>query len=1013
MKLHSNIVLQKSAPVIMKEICMLICLFYSVFAIGQTKSVSGKVLSQKDGTAISKATISLPDNKVFAAGDDGTFIISVPSEKIIITITAVGYTPKQQEIAALENNLIIYLEEADKLLNEVVVVGYSDKKRSELTSAVAVVNADKLKDVTTNSVGAMLQGKVAGLQVVNSSGVPGAAAEIRLRGVSSVNASQSPLFVVDGIIGGNYDPNDVESITVLKDAAATAMYGSQANAGVILVTTKKAKTSKPLFEARMTTGWRTPDYGNMVLMNGQELYEYQKEFYRDYIPGTDENSYKIDLLKFYAERPRSLETQDYSWTNEIFKPALLQNYYASVSGKSEKADYYLGISYYNEKGTFLNTGFERLNLRAGATLRFGNKISFINNINISGVSGTSYDYNDVYYAYLNLPWDNPYDSAGNALYVDGNSTFKWWSRDKVNPLHTIGHSDHPYKGFDVNYDANLNIKLNDWLSFASTNRVSADFSKSTNFYSPEVAGQFSGTGYLDEQAIFNYGGISNNLFKIGFKTGLHSISGLAGVAFEAGKTEVLGGSGRGLPLGLKVLDVVSSNVGVNGYSDESALLSFISQANYGYDNKYFLTASYRVDGSTAFQKDKRYGSFPALSAAWLVSNESFLQSSKVINSLKLRAGYGVTGTQDIGASRYLGLYSLSTQYNSQSAATPLQLASPGLTWESKFQTNIGVDIGVYKRINLSIDVYNNLTKDLLLQVSQPLSVGFETRWENAGEIKNTGIEFALSTINVQSKHFTWATDFNINFNKNKLQNLPANFIKTGAWSISQTYNSGGNLYEFYMPVWLGVDPQTGSPLWEQIITDEDGKEIGREATSQYADASFQQVGSALPKYQGGLTNTFSYKNISLSVNAYFIYGNKVYSNNLRFLMNDGNEPYYNQIVLPSGYSIWSQPGDIASNPSPQNAANAQEVSTRYLKDGSFLSIRNITLAYSLPSDVLKRLSVQDAVLSFSADNVYTFTKFLGQDPQTTITPDIYTTPGVSDFKYPNNRQYLFNISIKF
>ncbi len=1013
MKLYFNLELQKCSPVIMKQICMAICIVSVVFATAQTKTVSGKILSQKDQSIISKATISLPGNKNLAADEDGTFSISLPPEKIVITVSAVGYVTKQVEVAALENNIIIYLVEADKLLNEVVVVGYSDKKRSELTSAVTVVNADKLKDVTTNNVGAMLQGKVAGLQVVNSSGVPGASAEIRLRGVSSVNAAQSPLFVVDGIIGGNYDPNDVESITVLKDAAATAMYGSQANAGVILVTTKKAKTNKPLFEARLTTGLRTPDYGSMVLMNGQQLYDYQKEFYRDYIPGTDENSYKIDLLKFYAERPRSLESQNYSWTDAIFKPALLQNYYVSVSGKTEKSDYYLGVSYYNEKGTFLNTGFERLNLRAGATLRISKAVSFTNNINISGVNGRSYDYNDVYYAYLNLPWDNPYDSAGNAIYVDGNSTFKWWSRDKVNPIHTIEHSDHPYKGFDVNYDANLSIKINEWLSFATTNRVSADFSKSTNFYSPEVAGQYSGTGFLDEQAILNYGGISNNLFKVSVKKGLHQISGLAGVAFEGGKTEVLGGSGRGLPLGLKVLNVVSSNIGVNGYNDQSALLSFISQANYGYANKYFLSASYRVDGSTAFQKDKRYGSFPAISGAWLVTNEPFMQSIKAFNTIKFRAGYGVTGTQDIGASRYLGLYSLSTQYNSQSAATPLQLASPGLTWESKYQTNIGLDIGLYERINLSIDIYKNLTKNLLLQVSQPLSVGFETRWENAGEIKNTGVEFALSTINVQSKHFTWTTDFNINFNTNKLQNLPADFIKTGAWSISQTYNSGGNLYEFYMPVWLGVDPQTGSPLWEKILIDDEGKEIGREATNQYADASFQRVGSALPKYQGGLTNTLTYKNISLGVQVYFLNGNKVYSNNLRFLMNDGNEPYYNQIVLPAGYSIWTQPGDVASNPSPQNAANAQEVSTRYLKDGSFLSIRNISLSYSIPNAIVKRMSMQQIVLSFSADNVYTFTKFLGQDPQTTITPDIYTTPGVSDFKYPNNRQYLFNINIQF
>ncbi len=997
----------------MKKIILFPLLFISVFVFAQTRVLTGKVLAQKDGSAIAKATINIKGVKTFAANDDGGFSVQVTTGKIFLRVSAVGFAVKEITLSGNDNNITISLEEENKNLNEVVVVGYSDKKRSELTSSVTVVKAEKLKDVTSNDVGSMLQGKVAGLQVVNSSGVPGAAAEIRLRGVSSVNASQSPLYVVDGIIGGNFDPNDVESITVLKDAAATAMYGSQANAGVIVVTTKRAKAGKASFEVRATTGMRTPDYGNMKLMNSSQLYNYQKEFYRDYIPNTEGNSYKIDLLKFYEERPRSLESQDHSWPNEIFNPALVQNYYISAGGKTEKSDYYFGLSYYNEKGTFLNTNFQRVNLRAGFTIQLSNKISFANNINISGVTGKSYDYNDVYYAYLNLPWDNPYDSTGNPIYVDGNSPFKWWSRDKVNPMHTINNSEHPYKGFDVNYDANLNVSINNWLSFASTNRLSAGSSKSTTYYSPVVAGQYHGTGFLDEQNVLNYGGISNNIFKLNFHKSKHNFGGLVGVAVEGGKTEATGGAGRGLPLGLKVLNVVSSNIAVNGYNDESTLLSFISQANYGYANKYFLTASFRVDGSSAFQKDKRYGSFPAVSAAWLASNEDFLKGNTVIDNLKIRGGYGVTGTQDIGASRYLGLYSLSTQYNGQSAATPLQLSSPGLTWESKYQANFGVDIGFFKRISLSVDVYNNLTKNLLLQVSQPLSVGFETRWENAGEIKNNGVEIALSTINIQSKNFTWTTDFNINFNTNKLQKLPSDFIKTGSWAISQSYRSGGNLYEFYMPNWLGVDAQTGSPLWEKIITDTEGKEIGREATSQYAEATFQDVGSALPQYQGGLTNTFVYKNVSLSVNAYFLQGNKVYSNNLRFLMNDGNEPYYNQIVLPEGYSIWSKPGDIVSNPSPQNSANAQEVSTRYLKNGSFLSIRNITLAYSLPQRLINDLKVQGITVSASADNVYTFTKFLGQDPQTTITGDVYSTPGVSDFKYPNNRQFLFNINFKF
>ena len=982
-------------------------------AHAQTRNVSGTVVSAKTGTPVSKATILVQNGNAVAANDNGGFVVALPAGNAVLHVSAVGYAARDVTINANDTAIIIRLEETSNDLNEVVVVGYSDKRRSELTSAVTTVKADKLKDVTTNDVGSLLQGKVAGLEVINSSGVPGASAEIRLRGVSSVNASQSPLYVVDGIIGGNFDPNDVESITVLKDAAATAMYGSQANAGVIVVTTKKARSGKTNFEGKVTTGYRTPDFGSLDMMSGSQLYEYQKEFYRDYIPSDTGNSYKIDLLKFYAERPIELASRDYNWLTTIFKPAFMQNYYASVSGKTEKNDYYLGITYYDEKGTFMNTNFKRLNVRAGLGLNFSKNVSLNTSINISGVSGKSYDYNDIYYAYLNLPWDNPYDSTGAPLYVDGNVPFKWWSRDKVNPVHTIANSDHPYKGFDVNYDIALNVGITKWLSFSSTNRISASYNKSTSFYSPVVAGQFHGTGYLEEQSSVNYGGVFNNLLKFNFSKGKHSITGLAGMAYETGRTEFLGASGRGLPLGVKVLNVVSNNLSVNGSWDEGSILSFISQVNYSYANKYFLTGSYRLDGSTAFPKSKRYGSFPAISAAWIISNEDFLQGNNVINNLKLRAGYGVTGTQDIGASRYLGLYSLSTQYNSQPGATPLQLPSPDLTWESKYQLNIGADVGLWKRIDLTVDVYHNTTKNLLLQVAQPLSVGFEQRWENVGEIENKGIEVAISSRNIEGKNFLWTTDFNISFNSNKLQKLPATFIKTGEWAISEIYRNGGNLYEFYMPVYLGVDKQSGAPLWEKVIKDNNGNETGREATSSYADATYEEVGSALPKYQGGMTNTFSYKNISLGVNLYYTGGNKVFSNILRFTMNDGNEPYYNQVVLPDDYSIWTKPGDVATNPSPQNSASSTETSTRYLKDGSFIAIRNVTLSYILPQGFTKRLGLQTIRVAASADNVYTFTKFLGQDPQTTITPDVYATPGVSDFKYPNNRQFLLTLNVNF
>jgi TonB-linked SusC/RagA family outer membrane protein len=980
----------------------------------QSRVLKGKVTSSKDGSVLPGVIVTAKGtNKATASGPDGLFSLSLPAGATIIEVHSIGYITKEINIGDGRNNITVDLDEDNKQLNEVVVTGYSNKKKSELTSAIAVVSADKLKDVTSNDVGSMLQGKVSGLQVVNSSGVPGSASEIRLRGVSSVNASQSPLFVVDGIIGGNYDPNDVESISVLKDAGATAIYGSQANGGVIIVTTKKAKDNQTHYEFKATAGFRTPDFGSMTMMNSSELYQNQKQLYRDYVPGATGNTYVIDLVKFQAERPSSILNTNTNWLTSMFKPAPVENYYFSAIGKTAKNDYYFGVTYYNEGGTFVNTNYKRLNLRANSTYHFTDKITLTNNINISGTDGKSYDYNDIYYAYLNLPWDNPFDANHNARYVDGNSTFRWWSRDKVNPLNTVDNSNHPYKNFDVNYDVALNLPITNWLTFNSSNRLSAAYFDGSTFYSPLAAGQYHGTGYLNDQSTFNYGGISTNLFKFNFQFGDHAISGLAGVELEGSENKYMGASGKGLPQGLAVLDVVSNSQAVNGYYTTPSIISYLSQVNYSYKNRYFLTGSFRTDGSSAFPPGNRYASFPSISGAWLASNEDFLKDNHTIDNLKLRASYGITGTQDIGAGRYLGLYSLSTQYNSAVGAIPYQLESPNLTWESKHQTDIGFDIGLFKRINITVDAYHNVTKNLLLQVAQPLSVGFETRWENTGQIVNNGVEFAVSSINIHSKNFQWTTDFNISFNNNKLQDFPATNVSTGGEAVSQIYRNGGNLYEFYMPKWEGVNSQTGAPQWEVINKDASGKVISRSVTSDYASATFEEMGSALPVYQGGFNNEFRFKNVFLKINTYYVYGNKVYSANLPMVMNDGHEPYLNQIVAPKGTVVWAKPGDIATEPSPQNAANSTDPSSRYLKNGSYINIRNITLGYSLPKTFVKRLKLEDVSLSLSADNVYTFTRYLGQDPQTTITAGNFVTPGVDDFKYPNNRQYLFNINVKF
>ena len=944
--------------------------------------------------------------------ESGKFSLRVKSKTALLTIQSIGYI--SQEIAASQSPLPIVLQNEESVLEEVVVsVGYSKVKPDELTSAVSVINSEELIDVTANNVGTMLQGKVTGLQVINSSGQPGATPEIRLRGVSSINASQQPLVVVDGIIGGNYDPNDVESITVLKDAGATAMYGSQANGGVLIITTKTAKKNENMFEARLTSGFKTADFGNMKMMNGAELYEHHKKFYRDYIVGSTENSYKIDLGKFYNERPLSLRDQNYDWMKESFRNAPTTNAYLSVRGKSEKNSYYAALSYYDEGGSFINTDYKRANIRANSQYNFSERLNVRNNLNLSASMGRSYNYMEMYYTFLNLPWDNPYDENGTVRYVDGNSPFHWWSRDKVNPIHTVKNSDHPSKGFDANYDFSLDFVITPWLTFSSSSRLSASYNKGTNYFSPTVAGEYNGTGFLEESHALFYGGISNNLLRFEHAFDKHRINGLAGVAIEGGRSEFSGASGRGLPEGLRVLNVVSNNQQVNGYFNRNIVQSIISQVNYNYDSRYYLTASYRVDGSSAFPTGNQYAKFPAISGAWFISNESFLQHNPVISSMKLRASYGVTGTQDIGNTRFLGLFALSSQYNSAVGAIPYQLANPGLTWESKHQYNLGMDLSLFKRLNLTIDAYRNLTKDLLIQASQPPSIGFEVRWENAGNVTNKGLEIGLDAEAVKSDNWNWTTGLAFSYNDNKISDLPSEIVRTTSRSVSQIYRNGGRLYEFYMPIWAGVDPETGAPLWEKLERTDNGDVLNRTTTSNYAEATLQEAGSALARYQGGFNNAVRYKNISLQISTAFSKGNKVYSNDLRYVFNDGNEPYYNQIRRPEGTVIWSKPGDIATEPSPQNAANASEPSTRFLKDASYFRIRNISLAYDFAPSLLERVKLSGLTVAFNVDNVFTFTKFLGQDPQTTIVSESFTMPGVADFKYPNNRQFLFSINCRF
>ncbi len=966
--------------------------------------INGKVLDE-NREPIPGVNITIKETTQGTITDlNGSFKINATQGDVLI-IKSIGFLTKELKVSN-QTNLEIVLQTETIDINEVLVMGYSNKTKTEISSSVTKINADELLDITSNDVGAMLQGKISGVQVVTGSGQPGSSSEVRIRGISTIKPGNAePLYVVDGIIGGTFDPNDVESITVLKDAGATGMYGARANKGVIVVTTKSAKKGETSFEFKTNVGYNMADHGNLIMMSGSEFHETTAELYRD--PST----HLIDKIKFYQDFPKELAERDFDWVNEAFKPTYTQKYYLSASGSQEKMSYYVSSSYFNEGGTFRNTGYENLNLRANTKYKFSEKISLRNNINIALSRGNYYDYMDMYYSYLSLPWDNAYDDNGNARYVD-RSTPDFWSRDNINPFHTIDNSEHEGRGFSLNYDFVLNFIITDWLSFSSSNRLSYSNDKSHDFVSPAAAGTYYDKGFVSERMNEWYGGISTNLLKFKFNSGKISFDGLAGLEFEKGKSEYMFVEGKGLPVGFNVPTVASKEKQIGGSYELGAMQSLISQFNVNYDKKYFLTASYRIDQSSNFPPEHRTAHFPSVAASWMASHEDFLKSSSAFSFLKLRASYGLTGDPDIGASRYMGLFDLNTQYNSNSAAVPLQLPNYELTWEQTNTLNIGVDLGLFKRVDLTVDLYNSVTKNLLVLVAQPLSQGFEYRWENAGQVTNNGIELGLSALIVDANDFKWDMGIVFAKNINELSGIENPIFRTVS-GISQIYRNGAQIYTFMLPKWLGVDEQTGAPLWEKITKDENGVITSREPTSDYTEADPQEVGSALPDFQGGLTNTISYKGISLYFNVAFQSGNYIYNHTRQFMDHDGHEPFYNYMKPKEDWSRWEKPGDVATHPSMQNAELSRENSSRFLEDGSFIKVRSVRLSYSFPQNMITKLKLKELNVSLGADNLFTLTNFWGQDPEVTLNQGDWSMPGVTSFKYPNNKLFVFSLNIKF
>ena len=994
---------------------MMTMLFMSLgLAMAQTLTVTGTVVAEKDGNPIAGAYVLVNGTTLGTITNEfGEFgIREVPADAKEIIVTFLGMTTASAPVQAAP--VTVVMQEDLNYLDDVVVVAYGSAKREAVTGSVTSVKGDGLASTPVTSVDKALSGKLAGVQVTAVSGQPGAQSQIRIRGNSSINASNAPLWVVDGIpviLDGTgemtnvssgiatINPNDIESITVLKDAAAAAVYGSRAANGVILVTTKSGKEGKAQFDARAKYGvsWLQSDSG-FRMMTGSELLGYQRDAIRN--AGLDPD----DPTSTYY-RPMSLLNGDTSsWLEHFTRPGELQEYEISARGGNSKGKYYSSLSYHKNDGVFYGIDYSRFQARVNADYKLLKNLESGVRVNVAYTEQNDIPMQSLYYAnpvfagMTLLPWIPKYDE-------NGNHNVKIPTNSYQNPRATAEYDQQWSKSYKFNGTMFLRWEPVKNLVVETRNSAEAAFTNDRRYWSPLARGNASDpTLQITSSQYTNYT-TSNTINYANVFGGYHSMRVLLGqeaTAYKYQYTYVYAPKvDEQMPYpNTAPQDGVESEM---GFSNES-MISFFGIADYNYDNRYFVQATVREDGSSLFGAKNKWGLFWSASASWNLTNEKWMSGTgSWLDLLKIRASYGVNGNNGISPYKAYGVYS-STQYNGTVGMLPAQPANDYLSWEKNKTWNVGLDFGFLgNRVRGSFDVYDRLTDDMLLDVKVPQTSGFSTNFMNAGSMKNSGVEFQIDGDLVSTNDFVWTLGFNLAHNKTEILDLAVDPDENGLEKIESGsfvhHVVGKSMYTFYLPDYYGVNPANGEALW---VT-EDGS-----LSNNYADARKYYAGSPEPKLIGGFNTTLAWKGLSLS--AFFEYkvGNYVcILNEHSYLNSDGKQMDMNQMA--SSLNYWKQPGDTGCNPKPiaGNATNsATALSDRWLERGDYLRIKDVTLSYSLPKVALDKIHVKGLRLFVSGLNLYCFNDVNFWDPEMGVSG---TGAGI----YPLTKSFVGGVELSF
>lgn len=958
--------------------------------------VSGTVVSENGEPLVGAVIIIKGTNFGTTSDSKGNFNIKVEDNNAVLIVSHVNYEKQEIAVGAAEK-IKISLKLLNNELNQVVVVGYGTQKKKDLTGSVSVVTAKDLENRPNTQFGYGLEGKASGVQVIRSSGQPQAGFSIRVRGTSSITSGSDPLYMVDGVPTYNtseINPADIESITVLKDASSAAIFGSSGANGVVLITTKRGKNQKLklTYNATVTvsSAWKKMD-----VLNASQFKDLATEM-----------GGSTDWTKLTANT---------NWQDEIFRNAISQNHQLSATGGNEKTTYYVSGSFNDQNGIVLNNSLKRNTLKANLdhqltkSIKVGTSVSFdhVKDIDVSENNRNGV----ITRLYTSIPNIGIRDAENPAMYA--RSPF---INDLENPVSTVYQPEHLNKNSRLFGNVYAEAEVLKGLKIKSLFGAENSEGKYTSFqdavqtrYGKSSAGLASENTYK-----FKYW-ISENTANYNKVINAHNISALAGYIVSREETDNLYKSSRDFTAAGNSQNVDDGKIKSvpTPYYVQKSHQSFIGRLNYVFDDKYYITSNFRADGSGQFSAKNKWGYFPSFSTGWRLSKENFFKDVKGISELKLRAGWGIVGNDRAQPYAWYGIVDTMQKYiiggAMNTAYIPTTIENTDLRWEKTTQLDIGVDVAfLNNRVMFTADYYEKKTSDMLLSVPMPTSTGFSSALQNAGSMENKGFEFQISTKNIVSSDFVWNSDFNISFNKNKVINIVGSTLKTGTINPAgsdfntATVEEGKPLGSFYGKISKGVNPATGMIDFLKNASGADSVGI---------------IGDANPQFIYGFSNSFRYKNWSLDLFLQGVQGNQIF-NGTRVLSESMS------LIMNQSATVlnrWKKAGDITSIPksTPNNVVNSTP-SSRFIEDGSYLRLKSLTVSYNLKAAALNKFKVSRCLIYLTAENLLTFTKYSGFDPEVSAfssksqsARNQNTAPGVDFGTYPQAREFVFGLNISF